>query len=170
MAHDGRDVANEIIKRGADEHRVFTHLQIQKLVYYCHGWMLGIFEQPMITQPVSAWKHGPVIEGLYQKLKQHGREQVYPISRVRSTPYTEDENNIIDEVLRVYGGFSGGRLSNLTHAAGSPWHQTIVGSGSTISDELIKDHFRARYQEFLASQEADSRAALDGTEATTTPA
>ena len=152
MAHSARDVANELIKRGANEHRVFTHLQIQKLVYYCHGWMLGVFEQPMITQSVAAWEHGPVVDDLYQRLKQYGREQVYPISGVRSTPYTENESNIISEVLRIYGGFSGGHLSGLTHAVNSPWHQTRVEGGSVISDELIKSHFRAKYLEYQASQ------------------
>ena len=81
MAHDARDVANEIIERGAESHRAFTHLQIQKLVYYCHGWMLGVYGEPMLTQDVSAWDHGPVIAELYHELKQYGREPVYPIPR-----------------------------------------------------------------------------------------
>ena len=154
MVHEARDVANEIIKRGADEHRIFTHLQIQKLVYYCHGWMLGLCEKPMIAQSVSAWKHGPVVEDLYQRLKQYGRDQVYPIPRVRGVPYSAEENHIINEVLRVYGGYSGGQLSGMTHAVGSPWHQTMttLGNRSTISNDLIEDYFKAEYEKASASQ------------------
>ena len=158
VVHSAMDVANEIIERGAREHRVFTHLQIQKLVYYCHGWMLGVHGKPMVTQPIAAWEHGPVIEDLYHKLKRYGRDQVYPISGVRRIPFSDEENGIIDDVMRIYGGFSGGHLSDLTHAVDSPWHQTVnnpVG-GEIISNELMQDHFRNRYEAAIAAQQANS--------------
>ena len=58
MAHDARDIANEIIRRGEDQGWLFTHLQVQKLVYYCHAWMLGVHGRPLATQEVTAWRYG----------------------------------------------------------------------------------------------------------------
>ena len=32
-----------------------------KLVYLCHGWMLGIYGRSLIGEPVEAWRYGPVV-------------------------------------------------------------------------------------------------------------
>ena len=36
-------------------------MQVLKLVYYCHAWMLGLYGRPLIRQPIEAWRYGPVV-------------------------------------------------------------------------------------------------------------
>ncbi len=154
MAHDARSVANEIIRRGARQNRVFTHLQVQKLIYYCHAYCLAINGKPLIKQAVSAWQHGPVIEVVYHALKRYGNNQVHPIPRFRGDVYDPDEDAIINSVVEKYGGLSGIALSNMTHRTGSPWHQ-VVGSNytrdQTIPDDMIEAYYRAIYEAYLQS-------------------
>ena len=152
MPHDARDVANEIIRRGAENHQVFTHLQIQKLVYYCHAWMMGIQGQPLINQEVCAWEYGPVINDLYQSLKKYGRDQVKVIPRIRRETYSSAETGLIDSIIAQYGGLSGTHLSSLTHSEGSPWHQTVQkkkGKNVVIPNKLIQLHYEEDYRRFL---------------------
>ena len=152
MPHDARDIANELIRRGTENHRVFTHLQIQNLVYYCHAWMLAIYGEPIVNQEVAAWEHGPVIVDLYHALRKYGRDQVQVIPRIRRETYEPKENGIIDAVLHQYGGLSGVELSSLTHAASSPWDETVRKQGKrrniVIPNDLIKSHYGDTYQKF----------------------
>ena len=157
MAHSAKAIANEIIRRGEEQHRVFTHLQIQKLVYYCHAWMLGIFDKPMVKESITAWKYGPVIQPLYKALSRHGSDRVLPIEGVRRASLSSDENDIVNAVIERYGGFSGIHLSRLTHAVGSPWHQTIdrTGSGGRIDDDLIREFYKNEYTRYQSSLDSD---------------
>lgn len=41
MEHDSRSVANELIHRAHDAGRDITPMQVVKLAYYCHAWMLA---------------------------------------------------------------------------------------------------------------------------------
>ncbi len=56
-----------------------TPLQINKLVYISHGWVLGFFQRPLIENRVAqieAWRYGPVVVGIYHMLKSFGSRPV----------------------------------------------------------------------------------------------
>ena len=44
-------------------------MHVLKLVYVCHGWMLGIHGAPLITEPVEAWTYSPVVPTVYHRYK-----------------------------------------------------------------------------------------------------
>ena len=72
MKHDARSVANSLIEKSIEAGSCLTPLEIIKLVYFCHGWMLGLYRRPLIKQNVQAWRYGPVVADVYHCLKQHG--------------------------------------------------------------------------------------------------
>ena len=78
MEHDARSVANELIRRAHDSGRDINPMQALKLTYYCHGWMLGLYHEPLLQQAVEAWRYGPVVPEVYHSLRRYGGE---PISR-----------------------------------------------------------------------------------------
>ena len=47
MAHDPRAIANWFIEQGIKENNPLSHIEVQKLLYFSHGWMLGIHETPL---------------------------------------------------------------------------------------------------------------------------
>ena len=154
MEHDCRSVANKIIVPRLAEDNPITHLQVQKLVYFCHAWMLGLYHEPMLLQPIEAWQYGPVMRELYESLCRYGREPIRrPIDlrsiRVLENEYDHRQESIIRQVLEVYGHLSGVQLSTITHAPGTPWDQVWSNSkrSAIISDNIIEDHYAQKAAE-----------------------
>ena len=53
-----------------------TPLHINKLVFFSHGWNLGILETPLINEDVEAWKYGPIIPSIYYAFKKYVQKKV----------------------------------------------------------------------------------------------
>lgn len=149
MSHDALLVANKLVEDSKKQNNPLTPLQIIKLVYFCHGWMLGILGKSLIKQQVLAWRYGPVIADVYYSVKQYGGN---PVTKqiIMGTPeqkFNEVEIELIEQVLSKYGYLDGIRLSQLTHAPGTPWD--IVwrqnGRNSVIPNNLIRDHYAEKY-------------------------
>lgn len=145
VAHDARSVANELIKLSLANKRPLTPMQIIKLVYLCHGWMLGLYGRPLVQQTAEAWRYGPVFYDLYQALKGFGSNVVTDlIPDAPTEQFDEQERDLIRQVYNKYGRLSGIRLSNITHLDGSPWHKTWAHYGeqsAPISNDMIAEYF-----------------------------
>ena len=143
---DSRAVVNHLIDIAEDDGRFLTPLQIIKLVYFCHGWMLGLYGRSLIRHHVLAWQYGPVIAEVYHKLKHRGGEQVVDKIEVADEVFGEEEEDLIGQVHSYYGHLSGIELSRLTHAPGTPWHTIWSRSGknAVIPNGLIKSHYEER--------------------------
>lgn len=158
MPHSSLVIANEFIGRSIDAPgRGLTQMQVQKLVYLAHGWALGAYDEPLIEDPVEAWKFGPVIRPLYAALSHYGSS---PINRkirwgedtilygadddgIAQEDLPEWNQSIVDMVWDNYGAFPAFKLSALTHEPGTPWSQTYrEGHKRIIKTEVIRDHFR----------------------------
>lgn len=141
--HDPRGIANALIRLGRDNAQPRDPLQIVKLTYLCHGWMLGLYHRRMSSDPVYAWQYGPVIPAVYEGVKRYGRKPVLKLIPCPDDSFDELENDLIDQVFNVYRQFSGIDLSMMTHARGTPWHQIWYQNvrNARIPDELIEEHF-----------------------------
>ena len=120
-------------------------MHVIKLVYLCHGWTLGLKDEPLIAEAVEAWRHGPVVPSTYHTYKAFGGN---PITAV---PQEQDEmcapqEQLIEAVLDAYKDYSALQLSNITHQPGTPWYETYHawGEGCIIPNELIRDFYRRR--------------------------
>src|SRR5438552_18215648 len=72
ITYDPKAIANFFIETAAAEGKKLTPLQLIKLVYFAHGWYLGLTGEPLIDEPPEAWRYGPVIPSLYHALKDYG--------------------------------------------------------------------------------------------------
>lgn len=152
--HDAREIANWFIIYGD----LLNPMQIIKLVYMSHGWMLGLQDRPLFRQNAAAWRYGPTIPDLFHELKIYGNLPVEnPIKGVVEQTLDDIEVDIIQQVNELYGGFSGVRLSRITHVDGSPWHQiwTKYKRNAIIPNGVIKEYYRnlAEYAEKNNDQE-----------------
>lgn len=155
MNYSPASIANFFLERAAQEGRAITPMQLLKLVYIAHGWHLGYTGNALINEPVQAWRHGPVIKSLYDKIKHFGSGSVTGL--VAASPFGglpdpvgDDAAPLLDSVWRNYARFSGIELSQMTHLPGTPWsiawHQ-LGGKNmyfAPISNELIRDHYAAK--------------------------
>ncbi len=153
-------VANKILDLASKANKTVTPMQLIKLVYLCHGWSLGITGKPLLDEHVEAWRYGPVIRSIYQKVKDRRDLPVEGplLSHFFSKPsdeFSSDELAIIEQVYKLYGDMSGISLSNLTHQSGSPWSRIweIEGQNSEIPNDLIEHHYKHLYQQLTSQQQ-----------------
>lgn len=140
---DSRTVANRFLTLAQAKGDALTPMQILKLVYMAHGWMLGLVGRPLIKEEVEAWQYGPVIPELYNALRRYKSQPVSALIEGVGSELDAQETHIVDQVYQIYGHRSGPALSRLTHQAGSPWAKVYTrGSfGVEIPNDLIEDHY-----------------------------
>jgi uncharacterized phage-associated protein len=139
------EVADYILNKAKSNNDTVTPMQLLKLVYLCHGWMLGLYGRQLVSDEVEAWQYGPVIRSLYEKVRQFKSNAVEgPLSQKTEVVFDAAERSIMDQIYTHYGQYSGPSLSRLTHKEGSPWHKTwtLEGKNSIISNDIIEDYYR----------------------------
>lgn len=159
MAHDAKGVANELINMAIDEGCPVTPMQIQKLLYYCHAWTLGLCGRPLLEQPVEAWMFGPVVKSVYLSLRAYrGNPVTEPIAGVDAPDFRDEENDVIEQVWRKYGYLTGRQLSTMTHRQGTPWHQVMYGKrrkgdvNPAIPNGLIREYYAEKARAFNGNE------------------
>lgn len=119
-----RDVASFIIGFYAEnpDNNDLTHMKLQKLLYYCQGFYLAINGDHLFSDEIEAWQHGPVVRSVYEEIiaSVGGGRQILTSYPGQVSPLTPEEEEIVLEVLHVYGQFSASRLRDLSHAE-DPW-------------------------------------------------
>jgi uncharacterized phage-associated protein len=151
MTTKAKVVANYILELAKKSERTVTPMQLIKLVYLCHGWMLGIRGRPLIDdEQVQAWRYGPVISSVYQETKHYKSLSVSkPLKASESFDLTDDEKSLVDAVYKSYRDFSGIALSSMTHEAGTPWSIVWEQNGecnAVISNDIIEEHYSEKYR------------------------
>ena len=124
-----------------------TPMHVLKLVYLCHGWMLGIFDRGLIAEPAEAWRYGPVVPTIYHTYKSFRGDSIDIPLADKSADLDKNQNELLGAVLRAYQGYSAWELSAITHQPGTPWHEVYnggLGEGAIIPDSVIKKHYVER--------------------------
>ena len=122
-----------------------TPLHIVKLVYLCHGWMLGLKGKPLVDEPVFAGRYGPVIRSLYDRYRIFGDGQITGAEVVDHTADLDPAQlSVVNFVHAVYQEFPDTELSEITHEPGTPWSEVYKSQGLDVEipPELIQDHYR----------------------------
>jgi uncharacterized phage-associated protein len=147
--HSALKVANYFLDKAKKDKKDVTPLQLMKLVYLAHGWMLGVHGRHLIQEPIEAWQYGPVIPELYQKTKKF---KSLPITHLieetgKDLAFDEDEKTLLDKVYRTYADWTGIKLSALTHVKGSPWFMAWEKRphDSVISNDIIREYYQDKY-------------------------
>ncbi|QDX27224.1 DUF4065 domain-containing protein [Sphingomonas suaedae] len=140
---DSRSVANRFLDLALERGDAVTPMQLLKLVYIAHGWMLGLHGRPLIRDEVEAWQYGPVIPRLYNAIRRFRSQPVEGPLSAENAALDATEDSIVRQVYDIYGNRSGPALSRLTHQKGSPWDAVYDhGSyGTVIPNDLIEDHY-----------------------------
>ena len=137
-----KDVAEYIIWLDSqNDSDGISPLKIQKLVYYAQGFFLAVFNKPLFTDSIEAWRHGPVVPTLWQEYKDYGKNPILLHSGYNSNLPSE-ETDLIDEVFNIFGLYSAWGLRNMTHEE-QPWIDHNE-DGGIIPQEELKVYFATR--------------------------
>lgn len=123
---------------------LITNLKLQKLLYYAQGCVLGLTGEPLFSEEMEAWEHGPVVPEIYHKYKGYGKSGIE-----FNEPYNEksidgNTRDILESVYLEFGQYSAWKLRNMTHEE-DPWKGTL--KNHSISKKAIKDYFVSHYIE-----------------------
>nr|VFJ55553.1 MAG: Uncharacterized phage-associated protein [Candidatus Kentron sp. FW] len=129
-------IANE------DEDSGISNLKLQKLVYYAQAFHLAIFEKPFFEEEIEAWAHGPVCPAVYHEYKQFGANPITPWSQSNSTPFSQEQIELLDEVNEVFGQFSAWKLRDMTHED-APWREKEAAAG-IIEKQRMMEFYKTR--------------------------
>lgn len=144
MAHSSIEIADYILYLSGLERKPITPMQLLKLAYISHGWMLGLYGRPLTWETAEAWEYGPVLPSIYRAYKRYGGGNIDKIQPVAPVGFDEQESSILDQVWKAYSHYNGVQLSALTHKRDTPWDiaRRESGPGSAIPNDLIAHHYR----------------------------
>ena len=147
--HTALAVADQLVRLSIEDEKPVTPMQVQKLTYFCHAWCLGLGYGPLFQDAVESWQYGPVVRSLYHVLKHYGGQPVRETLLQQPADFTRTERGIIKAVWRQYSDIDGVRLSQMTHAPCSPWHQTFQQDkrSQIIHNHVIRDYYMALAKE-----------------------
>lgn len=129
---DGEDAASDM-----------THLKLQKLLYYCQAYALGLYGEPLFDDNIEAWKNGLVVRSVYKEYSKYGRSC---IPHVDSREFNLDERtkNVAGLVTQDKGRYAAWALRDLTHDE-EPWQVAYAhGQNTFISREAMQRYFDAK--------------------------
>lgn len=145
MSYSAIAVANYFIDKSLSSKRTVTNMKMQKLVYFAHAVYFHEHHEPLISDPVTAMQHGPVIMSLYVRLKRYGSspitqkieiaqesddliyawESVIPSIRKEDT----DTRAYLDRVWTKLSPLEAWQLRAVSHMEGGAWYKTLTNFG-----------------------------------------
>ena len=165
LGHSSLLISDYILTQAAKNNKSLTPFQLIKLIFIAHGAHLAATGNPLISDRVEAWKHGPVIPVLYHELKVYGDQ---PVSRLRycgtqassdardaffRDVLSDDKREIIGDVLEEYGDWSVSEIYEMCHEKDSPWGQCYTGEyGTEIPDSIIQRYYETELREPYPAQ------------------
>ena len=144
-------VSERLLRLAHTSSRLLTPMQILKLVYISHGWMLGLVDQPLVLEAVEAWRYGPVVRSVYRKYRKYRANPISEPGVLHDGQLHRVQRDVIDQVYLGYGKYTGIELSRLTHQPETPWAVAWNAGMRIIPNELIQDYYRRRAAELKTS-------------------
>lgn len=148
--YDARAVANEVIQLAHAKPTTITNLEVLKLIYFAHGFMLALHNQRLFWQHVIAWPHGPIVLDVYEALKIYGRDPILkPIDIPGIPPVGQTAQKTIERVYNNMGRYSPTRLIGISHDPNGPWFKIwhTFGQNHIIPNDEIKRYFKSLLDE-----------------------
>lgn len=148
-------VADFFILKGEIGGCPMTQLPVHKLVYLAQGWHLALMGEPLFDEELRAWKHGPVVPLVRNRLiEYHGKPLSPSVARERpDVLYQPASLNVMERVYQMYRECTPGQLIDISHADGSPWHyaweRNKRGGSDVISTVRMKDYFDSLWKSAL---------------------
>lgn len=102
-----------------ENHGPMESMKLQKLVYYAQAYSMAWNHQPMFSEAVEAWAHGPVVRTLFRE------HQGKIILKAGDIPGDADAldgmaKDVVEDVWDSLGELTGWQLRTRTHAE-APW-------------------------------------------------
>ena len=134
-----RDIANYFIVRSYEDGREaeMTNMKVQKLLYYAQSLHLALYDVPLFSDEIQAWRHGPVCPPAYRLYNDFEAQQLPPPTKDFLGRIPPEAQKLLEEVWDYFGDYHAYQLSGMTHLE-FPWKKARKGlPASAASKEPI---------------------------------
>lgn len=142
-----QDVADFFVDSAlSDPEDNMTNMRVNKLLFFAQGWSLARRQgKPLFQEDFYAWDFGPVVPAVYHKYKIAGRGKIQDVDNDNyDEHFSEEETQLLIDVLREYSGISTSGLVSMSHKNGSPWDNVYeCGKNNLIPKEDIRAYFES---------------------------
>ena len=157
-------IANYLLWLADKDGYKITPLKLLKLVYFGYAWYLNLTGKKLFTEPIEAWRFGPVVPSLYHEFKRFGNHPITGYAEFYNT--LEDDTPqyltingddktswaIVCAAWKHYKDKSAIELTNLTHEVDSPWHEAYEpGQNVVLDDEKISARAQKAIDEYVSN-------------------
>lgn len=122
-------------------------MKLQKLCYYTQVWHSYLTKDRLFSEEFQAWTYGPVCYELFQHHRGKYKVAASDFAHENFAEINLKSKQIIDQVIEVYGKFTGEELSALSHSE-SPWIEARLENSSDPDNVVISIE---RMTEFAAA-------------------
>jgi len=147
MCYIASTIAGYFIGRSNKEEQPLSVLQLIKLVYISHGWNLALYDIPLISDKIEAWKYGPVMPSLYRFFEEIGltKDDLVNSFTIEEVNCIRAEHlELLNKVYVKYEQMTGEQLTDLMHEKDTPWSAVWNngnGRDNPINDEATKAYY-----------------------------
>jgi uncharacterized phage-associated protein len=117
------------------------------MVYYAQAWSVVLRETELFPEEIRAWRHGPVVEEVYQALPSGRCAACVPPDTFANAPDLGAEDALFGKSLwEAYNQSSASQLYRMTHAE-MPWRKTWgdrpanMNGNDPIPTEYLEEYF-----------------------------
>ncbi len=153
---DPRSLSNLLLDIADAEGLEVTNLGLNKVLYFVHALYLADTNTPLVRAKIEAWQYGPVFREVYHQFKAFDRSPIRGRAKVLNPETGEYEVAKVDleqiayekirELAIPYLRMRPGKLVELSHEEGGPWHQAWFHEGETNPGmEITNDAIRAYF-------------------------
>jgi uncharacterized phage-associated protein len=139
---------------------IISNLKLQKLIYYSAGVMAAVRQDvndPLFSDPIEAWTHGPVIPAQYHRFSEYGSGPIPFVEGFDFGVFKPIDLQVLDDVYGLYGQYSAWKLRNMTHEE-TPWLESHDQPDNTISLRQLIDFFVEEIDEsYIAEYQEKAR-------------
>lgn len=135
-------LANTFILAGKEENIPITPMKLQRLLYLAYKKYLKENGLPLFSTRFEAWKYGPVIRFLHDKLKHYKDNPIEELIEDGSGSVLvvkrNDSIKFMKEIWDNYKSYNGIELSDMICKKGFAWKEAIMNGTFILSDDDIK--------------------------------
>lgn len=113
------NIANNFIRLSGHQ---ITPQKLVKLTYLAHGHYLAATRKPLFLELVEAWKYGPIIPELYEKVKKKDTVANYLPLDYDENPDEPIDRWFLERIYNRYRDYDGIQLSITCSAEGTLWY------------------------------------------------
>lgn len=120
-----------------------TNFELLKLLYFAHGWLLGLRGRPLVQDRVFAWDLGPVVTDVYYRYRHFNANPIDSPTVDMEEFLDAGQEWVIKGVVESYKEKTFGELFGIAHHPSTPWYQVFhtEGRNAVIPDDLTRKHY-----------------------------